>query len=76
MHRVAFLRIALIVLSVFPMIGVCQSTGSSIHPKIIPPSPEARSFVKYDEIPVSYSTGTPNIEVPISFILRDVTASR
>lgn len=65
MYQKTFLKIALIVLSVFPVIGVCQGTGSSIHPNIIPPSPDAQSFVKYGEIPVSYSTGTPNIEIPI-----------
>lgn len=65
MYQKTFLKIALIVLSAFPVIGVCQGTGSSIHPNIIPPSPDAQSFVKYGEIPVSYSTGTPNIEIPI-----------
>ncbi|OWK68846.1 hypothetical protein [Pedobacter sp. AJM] len=49
----------------FPLIGEAQTQESIIHPKIIPPSPEAQSFIKYGEIPVSYSTGTPNIEISI-----------
>ncbi len=34
-------------------------------PDIFPPSPTAAEFAKYGEIPVSYYTGTPNIEIPI-----------
>jgi hypothetical protein len=34
-------------------------------PVIIPPSPEAAAFARYGEIPVDYSTGVPNINVPI-----------
>lgn len=63
-YRRTCIRIALIILIFFPIIGICQ-TASSIHPKIIPPSPEAQSFIKYGEIPVSHTTGTPNIEIPI-----------
>jgi hypothetical protein len=59
-----FIRIVLIVFLFFPMIAISQ-TGSSIHPKVIPPSPDAQSFVKYGEIPVSHATGTPNIEISI-----------
>ncbi|WP_205509896.1 hypothetical protein [Longitalea arenae] len=40
--------------------------GSSYDmPKIIPPSPAAQTFMRYGEIPVDYSTGVLNIEIPI-----------
>ncbi|WP_299367507.1 hypothetical protein [Winogradskyella sp.] len=35
-------------------------------PEIVPPSPEAASFAKFSEIPISHYTGVPNISVPIS----------
>jgi hypothetical protein len=34
-------------------------------PTIIPPSPAAQAFMRYGEIPINYSTGVPNIELPI-----------
>lgn len=34
-------------------------------PEIIPPSANAQAFMRYGEIPVDYSTGVPNIEIPI-----------
>ncbi|PWG77947.1 hypothetical protein [Pararcticibacter amylolyticus] len=34
-------------------------------PKIIPPSPTVQNFMRYGEIPVDYSTGVPNISIPI-----------
>lgn len=34
-------------------------------PTINPPSPTAQAFMRYGEIPVDYSTGVPNIEIPI-----------
>ena len=34
-------------------------------PTIIPPSPTARGIMRYGEIPVDYSTGVPDIEIPI-----------
>ena len=32
---------------------------------VIPPSPEAQSFMRYGQIPVDVSTGVPNIEIPL-----------
>src|SRR5688572_19994363 len=32
---------------------------------IVPPSPEAAAFTKYGDVPVSFYTGVPQIEVPI-----------
>lgn len=34
-------------------------------PNIIPPTPTAQAFQRYGEIPVDYSTGVPNIEIPL-----------
>lgn len=34
-------------------------------PNVIAPSPVAQTFMRYGEIPVDYSTGVPNIEIPI-----------
>ncbi|HWJ29075.1 MAG TPA: hypothetical protein VNS32_21200, partial [Flavisolibacter sp.] len=34
-------------------------------PTIIPPSPTAQTFMRYGEIPVNFSTGVPNIDIPI-----------
>ncbi|MGN6213651.1 RHS repeat domain-containing protein [Parafilimonas sp.] len=34
-------------------------------PNIVPASPIAQTFMRYGEIPVDYSTGVPNIEIPI-----------
>ncbi len=35
-------------------------------PTIIPPAPEAASFAKFSDIPISHYSGVPNISVPIS----------
>ncbi|ULC57921.1 hypothetical protein MBM09_08305 [Flaviramulus sp. BrNp1-15] len=37
----------------------------SAQQEIIPPSPTAQNFMRYGEIPVDYSTGVPNISIPI-----------
>ncbi|QKJ32454.1 hypothetical protein HQ865_22710 [Mucilaginibacter mali] len=42
-----------------------QSTTSPSVTKVIPPSPEAQSFMRYGEIPVDPSTGVPDIQVPL-----------
>ena len=34
-------------------------------PNVVPPTPEAAALAKFTEIPVSLSTGLPNISVPI-----------
>lgn len=34
-------------------------------PEIVPASPTAQTFMRYGEIPVNYSTGVPNIDIPI-----------
>ncbi|MGP1994271.1 RHS repeat protein [Zobellia laminariae] len=43
-------------------------------PNVIPPSPEARAFEKYGNIPVSTYTGVPNIIIPLYTIKQgDIT---
>jgi YD repeat-containing protein len=40
--------------------------GQNIQiPTIIPPVPVAQNFMRYGEIPVDYSTGVPNIDIPL-----------
>ncbi|UIR57752.1 hypothetical protein LZQ00_07990 [Sphingobacterium sp. SRCM116780] len=43
-------------------------------PNVIPPSPNAQTFIKYGNFPVSNYTGVPDISVPIYNIsLKDIT---
>ena len=43
-------------------------------PSMIPPSPNAQTFSKYGEFPVSHYTGVPNIDIPIYTIsLKDIS---
>ena len=39
--------------------------GQEKMPEIFPPPPEASSLGKFVEVPVSYYTGIPTIQVPI-----------
>jgi hypothetical protein len=56
----------------FLLVGLCfavlrlnaQSYANYI-PSIIPPSPNAASLMKFSDLPVSYYTGTTDINVPI-----------
>lgn len=41
------------------------------EPVVIPPSPEAANLGKYGEFPVSYNTGTPQIDIPLHTISAD-----
>ena len=34
-------------------------------PKVIPPSPESASLFKFQDYPVSYATGLPQISIPL-----------
>lgn len=45
--------------------AVAQSTEPNTQPDIIPPSPEAASLGKFAQIPVSYNTGSPQVEIPL-----------
>jgi hypothetical protein len=41
------------------------SAGTTRNFNPVPPSPEAAAFQKYGDIPVSYNTGVPQINIPI-----------
>ncbi|MEO1519118.1 MAG: hypothetical protein AAFV95_29400, partial [Bacteroidota bacterium] len=48
--------------------AVCQPTsGDEIDPSlsVMPPSPSAAGLAKYTDFPISYTSGTPQISVPI-----------
>jgi hypothetical protein len=42
---------------------------TTTQPDVIPPSPEAASLGKYGQFPVSYNTGTPQIDIPLHTIV-------
>ncbi|MEA5429119.1 hypothetical protein [Arcicella lustrica] len=56
------------------LISCCVSGYSqskpSYKPDIIPPSPNASSITKFGDIPVSYYTGTANIDLPL-YTIKD-----
>ncbi len=51
-------------IGVFYMTSLCAQITFKT-PSVIPPSPAVQNFLRYGEIPVDYSTGVPNINVPI-----------
>ena len=54
-------------------VNLCYSQNVN-QPQLIPPSPNAQTFLKYGEYPVSNYTGVPDISVPIYTIkLKDLT---
>jgi hypothetical protein len=62
-----FIKVALIIVCVCCSLSgwAQQSQLDAYIPKIVPPSPEAASLMKFGDIPVSFYTGTANISVPI-----------
>lgn len=62
---------AIMILSVLAIaLGQTQSLSTNYlyperNPYLVPPGPEVASFLKYGEYPVSYSTGIPDISLPI-----------
>lgn len=53
-------------------LGLSAQTGPSLdyilpesNPYLVPPGPEAASFLQYGQVPVSYSTGIPDVSYPI-----------
>ena len=49
---------------IFSLLFIQYVVGQEL-PKIAPPSPEAASVFKFSEIPVSFYTGLPNIDIPL-----------
>lgn len=54
----------LLIFQVIAVTSFGQSNNFSL-PQLIPPSPTAQAFMRYGEIPVDYSTGVPNISIPL-----------
>ncbi|WP_461589693.1 hypothetical protein, partial [Winogradskyella sp.] len=48
------------------LISTFNDSEAQELPTILPTSPEASSFAKFTEVPVSHYTGVPNISIPIS----------
>ena len=55
------------VLSLYSLTGYAQ-LGSNDYapPTVAPQTPEVSLILKYSETPVSYSTGVPNISIPLA----------
>ncbi|MEM9144352.1 MAG: hypothetical protein AAGA86_15285, partial [Bacteroidota bacterium] len=54
----------------FGLLGVSlcffnRAFGQTDLPEVIPPSPKVQSFHRYGDIPVSHSTGVPDISIPL-----------
>ena len=49
-----------IVLTLIPILVLAQDL-----PEVIPPSPTVANLMQFEEIPVSYYTGQPNISIPL-----------
>ncbi len=58
----------------FQIITLSQQQIEELTDKIIPPSPTAASLGKFGDIPVSLSTGIPNISLPV-WEIREGTIS-
>jgi YD repeat-containing protein len=62
MNKVFCYKTALLI---FLMIQLPAKAQDDFLPRIVPPSPEAASLGKYADIPVSYYTGVPSINIPL-----------
>jgi len=56
-------KINLIIL--FLLATLCILNAQVNMPTVVPPSPQAAQFNRYGEIPVGYTTGVPQIDIPI-----------
>lgn len=67
-----YLYISILFIIAFCVNPIYGQTTAEI-PSVIPPSPNAQAFVKYDNFPVSNHTGIPDISIPIYTInLKDI----
>ncbi|WP_224994344.1 hypothetical protein [Cesiribacter sp. SM1] len=55
---------------VFLTISVIHVLGQTAPEDVIGPSPNAAAFDKYDNVPVDYYTGVPNIAIPLHTIIN------
>lgn len=58
-------RILCLLFTIVPVVDAIAQSESIGKPKVIPPSPTAAALVKYTDIPISYATGVPQVEIPI-----------
>ena len=62
----SYLWIRLLIISVaFTVVISNAQTQNPYVPKVVPPSPNAASLMKFSDIPVSYYTGAADVTVPI-----------
>lgn len=62
---------SILIFFVFVSVGVFAQVNT---PNVIPPSPNAQSFLKYGDFPVSNYLGIPNIDIPLYNIsLKDIS---
>jgi hypothetical protein len=56
-----------LIISIFALLlfGAGRVQSQPTLPTVIPPSPAVANFLRYGEIPIDYSTGVPNISVPL-----------
>ena len=50
-------------LSLIMSLSLCSAFAQEL-PKVIPPSPTVANLMQFEEVPVSYYTGQPNISIP------------
>ncbi len=64
-----YLHLTLIgLLLTFSCFSIAQNTSNGTAqelPEIVPPSPTVANLMKFEEVPVSYYTGQPNIAIPL-----------
>jgi len=58
-------KLCVVFLFLCQCVNAQQDPGRLNLPTVIPPSPAAQNFLRYGEIPVDYSTGVPNISIPL-----------
>ncbi|MEQ6122705.1 hypothetical protein AAON49_00725 [Pseudotenacibaculum sp. MALMAid0570] len=51
--------------TLFSVTGICVAQDDLKLPEVIPPSPTVASLMKFEEVPVDYYSGQPNIVIPI-----------
>jgi len=65
MRRNYLINLFGVLLLLISIVSNGQSSQNYQMPKIIPASPQAQNFMRYGEIPVDFSTGIPNIDIPL-----------
>ena len=43
--------------------------GQTDYPEVVPPAPSVASLMRFEEVPVDYYTGQPNISIPLGNVL-------